>query len=76
MKIDEVIQRTNFEDNYQRAVTNIQYTYNWLNQVFHGDFQTFKLTDIAGNLTEQEAETLSNLLDKLRGVISQTKFNS
>ncbi len=76
MKIDEVIQCANFENNYQKAVINIQYTYNWLNQVFRGDFQTFKLTDIAGNLTEQEAETLSNLLDKLRGVISQTNFNS
>jgi hypothetical protein len=67
MKIDEVIQCANFEDNYQKAVINIQYTYNWLNQVFRDDFQTFKLTDIAGNLTEQEAETLSNLLDKLKG---------
>jgi hypothetical protein len=73
MKIDEVIQCTDFEDNYQKAVINIQYTYNWLNHVFSGDFQTFKLTDIADNLTEQEAETLSNLLDKLRGVIKPLK---
>ncbi len=67
MKIDEVIQCTDFEDNYQKAIINIHYTYSWLNNVFRGDFQKFKLIDIAKTLTEDEAETLNKLLERVRG---------
>jgi hypothetical protein len=65
MKIEEEIQSINFEDNYQRAVTNIHYTCGWFNNVLRGEMKTRDF--LAGNLSEEEAETLSNLLDKVRG---------
>jgi hypothetical protein len=65
MKIDKEIQNTNFEDNYQKAVINIHYTYGWLNKVLRSERKIRDL--IAENLSIEEAETLSDLLDKVRG---------
>lgn len=44
MRIDEEIQSTNFEDNYHKAVININYTYGWLNNVWRCHFEKHKLT--------------------------------
>jgi len=56
MKIDEEIQSTNFEDNYHKAVININYTQGWLSNTFRCKFEKF-------NLTEQQF----NVLRILRG---------
>ena len=45
MRIDEEIQSSNFEDNYQKAVINISYTYGWLNNTFKCRFEKHKLTN-------------------------------
>ena len=44
MKIDEEIQSTNFEDNYHKAVININYTQGWLSNTFRCKFEKFNLT--------------------------------
>src|SRR3569833_3360791 len=44
MRIDVEIQSTNFEDNYHKAVININYTYGWLNNVWRCHFEKHKLT--------------------------------
>ena len=56
MKIDEEIQSNNFEDNYHKAVININYTQGWLSNTFRCKFEKF-------NLTEQQF----NILRILRG---------
>jgi DNA-binding MarR family transcriptional regulator len=56
MRIDEEIQSTNFEDNYHKAVININYTQGWLSNTFRCKFEKF-------NLTEQQF----NVLRILRG---------
>jgi hypothetical protein len=59
------MQSTDFEGNYPKAVINSHYTCAWLNNVLHGEM---KIRDfLAGNISEEEAETLSDLLDKMRG---------
>jgi DNA-binding MarR family transcriptional regulator len=44
MRIDEEIQSTKFEDNYQKAVINIAYTDGWLNNIFRVHFEKYNLT--------------------------------
>ena len=44
MRIEEEIQSTKFEDNYQKAVININYTQNWLSNHLRGEFDKFNLT--------------------------------
>ena len=44
MRIDEEIQSTNFEDNYHKAVININYTQGWLSNTFRCKFEKFNLT--------------------------------
>lgn len=56
MRIDDEIQSTNFEDNYHKAVININYTQGWLSNTFRCKFEKF-------NLTEQQF----NILRILRG---------
>jgi len=56
MRIDEEIQSTKFEDNYQKAVINIAFTSSWLNNLLRGEFEKF-------NLTQQQF----NILRILRG---------
>jgi DNA-binding MarR family transcriptional regulator len=56
MRIDEEIQSTNFEDNYHKAVININYTQGWLSNTFRCKFEKF-------NLTQQQF----NILRILRG---------
>jgi DNA-binding MarR family transcriptional regulator len=56
MRIEEEIQSTKFEDNYQKAVININYTYGWLNNILRGEFERY-------NLTQQQF----NILRILRG---------
>lgn len=44
MRLEEEIQSTKFEDNYQKVVINITYTYGWLSNVLRGEFEKFNLT--------------------------------
>ncbi|HEY4195637.1 MAG TPA: MarR family transcriptional regulator [Mucilaginibacter sp.] len=44
MRIEEEIQSTKFEDNYQKAVINLNYTYGWLNNILRGEFERYNLT--------------------------------
>jgi DNA-binding MarR family transcriptional regulator len=56
MRIDEEIQSTKFEDNYQKAVINISYTSGWLANLIRGEFEKY-------NITQQQF----NILRILRG---------
>jgi DNA-binding MarR family transcriptional regulator len=56
MRIDEEIQSTKFEDNYQKAVINISYTSGWLSNLIRGEFEKY-------NITQQQF----NILRILRG---------
>jgi DNA-binding MarR family transcriptional regulator len=56
MRIDEEIQSTKFEDNYQKAVINISYTSGWLGNLIRGEFEKY-------NITQQQF----NILRILRG---------
>ncbi len=56
MRIDEEIQSTKFEDNYQKAIINISFTSGWLSNLIRGEFERF-------NLTQQQF----NILRILRG---------
>lgn len=56
MGIEEDIKSTNFEDNYQKAVINLSYTYGWLNNFLRAEFEKY-------NLTQQQF----NILRILRG---------
>ncbi len=44
MRIDEEIKSTKFEDNYHKAVININYTYGWLNNIMRCQFEKHQLT--------------------------------
>jgi DNA-binding MarR family transcriptional regulator len=44
MRIDEEIQSTNFEDNYQKAIINVAYTDSWLANVIRPYFEKHNLT--------------------------------
>ena len=44
MRIEEEIQSTKFEDNYQKAVINITYTQSWLSNILRGEFEKYNLT--------------------------------
>lgn len=56
MRIDEEIQSSKFEDNYHKAVINVNYTYGWLGNAFRCKFERY-------NLTQQQF----NVLRILRG---------
>jgi DNA-binding MarR family transcriptional regulator len=56
MRIDDEIQSSNFEDNYHKAVININYTEGWLRDAFRCKFEKH-------NLTQQQF----NILRILRG---------
>jgi DNA-binding MarR family transcriptional regulator len=56
MRIDDEIQSSKFEDNYQKAVINIAYTDGWLKNTFNCHFEKH-------NLTQQQF----NILRILRG---------
>ena len=43
MKIDEEI-KGKFEDDYHRAVVNLNYTYGWLNNTLRSQFEKYNLT--------------------------------
>src|ERR1700709_2451876 len=43
MKIDQEIQGK-FEDNYHRAVVNLNYTYGWMSNLLRGHFEKYNLT--------------------------------
>ena len=45
MKIEEEIQSTKFEDNFQKAVINLTYTYGWLNNSLRCHFEKHNLTN-------------------------------
>ncbi len=44
MKIEQEIHSTKFEDNYHKAVINVNYTYSWLNNILRGEFEKHNLT--------------------------------
>jgi DNA-binding MarR family transcriptional regulator len=44
MRIDDEIQSSKFEDNYHKAVININYTYGWLNNILRCQFERYNLT--------------------------------
>jgi DNA-binding MarR family transcriptional regulator len=44
MRIEDEIQSTKFEDNYQKAVININYTQGWLSNHLRSEFEKFNLT--------------------------------
>ena len=56
MRIDDEIQSSKFEDNYHKAVINVNYTYGWLSNAFRCKFEKH-------NLTQQQF----NVLRILRG---------
>src|SRR6478609_6324547 len=56
MRIDEEIQSSKFEDNYQKAVINVAFTSSWLSNTFRCKFEKH-------NLTQQQF----NILRILRG---------
>jgi DNA-binding MarR family transcriptional regulator len=56
MRIEDEIQSTKFEDNYQKVVINVAYTSGWLNNLIKPEFEKF-------NLTQQQF----NILRILRG---------
>ncbi|MEO6150150.1 MAG: MarR family transcriptional regulator [Mucilaginibacter sp.] len=56
MRIEEEIKSNKFEDNYQKAVINVNYTYGWLSNFFRCHFEK-------NNLTTQQF----NILRILRG---------
>ena len=56
MRIDEEIQSTKFEDNYQKAIINISFTSGWLSNLIRVEFEPY-------NLTQQQF----NILRILRG---------
>jgi DNA-binding MarR family transcriptional regulator len=44
MRIDDEIQSTNFEDNFQKVVINITFTDGWLNNLIRPYFERYNLT--------------------------------
>jgi DNA-binding MarR family transcriptional regulator len=56
MRIEDEIQSTKFEDNYQKVVINVAYTSGWLNNLLKPEFEKY-------NLTQQQF----NILRILRG---------
>src|ERR1700753_2986946 len=56
MRIEDEIQSSKFEDNYHKAVINVNYTYGWLSNTFRCKFERH-------NLTQQQF----NILRILRG---------
>ena len=44
MRIEDEIQSTRFEDNYQKVVINIAYTDGWLQNIFRGHLEKYNLT--------------------------------
>src|SRR5471030_461038 len=56
MRIDDEIQSSKFEDNYQKAIINIFYTEGWLSNFLRAEFEKF-------NITQQQF----NILRILRG---------
>jgi DNA-binding MarR family transcriptional regulator len=56
MRIDDEIQSTKFEDDYQKVAINVSYTAAWLSNLFRTHFEKF-------NLTQQQF----NILRILRG---------
>jgi DNA-binding MarR family transcriptional regulator len=56
MRIDDEIQSSKFEDNYQKAIINIFYTEGWLSNLTRAEFEKY-------NVTQQQF----NILRILRG---------
>ncbi|WP_374950337.1 MarR family winged helix-turn-helix transcriptional regulator [Mucilaginibacter sp.] len=50
MGIEEDIKSTNFEDNYHKAVINLNYTYGWMNNYMRPEFEKYKLTQQQFNI--------------------------
>ncbi|MFA6086025.1 MarR family winged helix-turn-helix transcriptional regulator [Mucilaginibacter sp.] len=50
MGIEEDIKSTNFEDNYHKAVINLNYTYGWITNYMRPEFEKFKLTQQQFNI--------------------------
>ncbi|MES2268918.1 MAG: MarR family transcriptional regulator [Bacteroidota bacterium] len=50
MGIEEDIKSTNFEDNYHKAVINLNYTYGWINNYMRPEFERYKLTQQQFNI--------------------------
>lgn len=44
MRINDEIKSNKFEDNYHKAVININYTYSWLNNLLRNNFEKHNLT--------------------------------
>lgn len=50
MKIDEEIQSTKFEDNFQKVVINLSFTYSWMNSILRDEFERYNLTSQQFNI--------------------------
>jgi DNA-binding MarR family transcriptional regulator len=50
MRIDDEIQSSKFDDNYQKAVINIFYTEGWLNNSLRCHFEKYNLTNQQFNI--------------------------
>jgi DNA-binding MarR family transcriptional regulator len=50
MRIDEEIQSSKFEDNYQKAIINIFYTEGWLSNFLRPEFERYKVTQQQFNI--------------------------
>jgi DNA-binding MarR family transcriptional regulator len=50
MRIDDEIQSSKFEDNYQKVVINIFYTEGWLNNFLRCHFEKYNLTNQQFNI--------------------------
>lgn len=50
MQIDKEIQSTNFEDDYQKVIINISYTYGWITNITRDKFEQYNLTSQQFNI--------------------------
>jgi DNA-binding MarR family transcriptional regulator len=44
MELEKEIHSKNFEDNYQKAVINVSYTYNWISNILRNKLEKHKIT--------------------------------
>lgn len=50
MELEKEIHSKNFEDNYQKAVINVSYTYNWISNILRNKLEKHKITQQQFNI--------------------------
>ena len=78
MQIEEEIQTSNFEDNYQKVVINVTFTYGWLSNLFRCKFEKYNLTQQQFNILRilrgqyPKPATINLLKDRMLDKMSDT----